>query len=276
MARKKLFCELCPAAYVISLHKEIWKRRIANLLSRERYSDTRRMDRLPVVVVARSNDMIKRGPGIDLQLQLNKADNIRLACGRLDGRVIGPGESFSFWKYVGKTSRANGFKKGRVIVNGRLVAGIGGGLCNLANTIHQLVMHSPLTITEVHHHSDALAPDPEGRRLPYSAGTSVNYNFIDFRFRNDTDRPVQLCTWCVGDNLHAELRTTEEFPYTYNIVEEDHHFHKEDSGEFYRMSRIYREIYCRKTGKLIRRELKRANRSRVMFDYSLIPAELIR
>lgn len=276
MARKKLFCELCPAAYVISLHKEIWKRRIANLLSRERYSDTRRMDRLPVVVVARSNDMIKRGPGIDLQLQLNKADNIRLACGRLDGRVIGPGESFSFWKYVGKTSRANGFKEGRVIVNGRLVAGIGGGLCNLANTIHQLVMHSPLTITEVHHHSDALAPDPEGRRVPYSAGTSVNYNFIDFRFRNDTDRPVQLCTWCVGDNLHAELRTTEEFPYTYNIVEEDHHFHKEDSGEFYRMSRIYREIYCRKTGKLIRRELKRANRSRVMFDYSLIPAELIR
>ncbi|MDE7379126.1 MAG: VanW family protein [Paraprevotella sp.] len=276
MARKKLFCELCPAAYAISLQKEIWKRHIANLLNREKFSDTRRTDKLPVVVAARSNNMIKRGPGIDLQLQLNKADNIRLACGRLDGRVIGPGESFSFWKYVGRTSRANGFKEGRVIVNGRLVAGMGGGLCNLANTIHQLVMYSPLTITELHHHSDALAPDPDGRRIPYSAGTSVNYNFIDFRFRNDTDRPVQLCTWCEGDNLYAELRTTEEYPYTYNIIEEDHHFHKEDNGEFYRMSAIYRETYCRKTGNLIRRELKRANRSKVMFDYSLIPVELIR
>ena len=276
MARKKLFCELCPATYAISLQKEIWKRRLANLLSGERYSDTRRADRLPVVVVARSNNMIKRGPGIDLQLQLNKADNIRLACSRLDGRVISPGESFSFWRCVGKTSRANGFKEGRVIINGRLVAGVGGGLCNLANTIHQLVMHSPLTVTEVHHHSDALAPDPDGRRIPYSAGTSVNYNFIDFRFRNDTDRSVQLCIWCEGDNLHAELRTTEEFPYTYQIVEEDHHFHKEDNGDYYRISTIYRETYCRKTGKLIRRELKLANRSKVMFDYNLIPEGLIR
>jgi HAD phosphatase, family IIIA len=122
----------------------------------------------------------------------------------------------------------------------------------------------------------ASATASDGRRIPYSVGTSVNYNFIDFRFRNDTDRPVQLCTWCEGDNLHAELRTTEEFPYTYQIVEEDHHFHKEDNGDYYRISTIYRETYCRKTGKLIRRELKRANLSKVMFDYSLIPEGLIR
>ena len=69
---------------------------------------------------------------------------------------------------------------------------------------------SPLTITEMHHHSDALAPDPDNKHVPYSAGTSVNYNFIDLRFRNDTDRPIQICTWCDGDNLNAALCTTDD------------------------------------------------------------------
>lgn len=274
--KKKLFCERGPWAYAISLQKEIAKRHIRNLLGKERFAKTFSEERLPVVVSSHGNNMIKRGPGIDIRLQENKADNIRLACSRMNGLVINPGESFSFWKNVGKTTRRNGFAEGRVIVNGKLISGVGGGLCNLANTIHLLVMDSPLTVTELHHHSDALAPDPEGIRVPYSAGTSVNYNFIDFRFRNDTTQPVQLCTWCEGDTLKAELRTTAEFPYTYRIAEENHHFHKEDNGKYYRISQIYRETTVRKTGEVVGRELKWKNHSEVMFDYSLIPAEQIR
>ena len=167
--------------------------------------------------------------------------------------------------------------EGRVLVNGKLVAGVGGGLCNLANTLHLLFMHSPMTITELHHHSDALAPDPDGIRTPYSAGTSVNYNFIDLRFRNDTDQPVQLKTRCEGgQTLIAELRTTNEFPTLYRIVEEDHHFIQEDNGCFYRRSKIYRETLDRHTGEVINRELKWNNRSKVMFDHSLIPQDQIR
>ena len=190
--------------------------------------------------------MIKRGPGIDPQLQLNKADNIRLACSRMNGVIVNPGETFSFWKLVGKTSKRNGFAEGRVIVNGKLVAGVGGGLCNLANTINLLVMHSPMTITELHHHSDALAP------------------------------PVQLCAWCDGDDLCTELRTTMEFPTTYRLVEEDHHFHQEASGNYYRISKIYLETMDRTTGEVLERRLQWDNRSRVMFDPALIPAEQIR
>lgn len=69
--------------------------------------------------------------------------------------------------------------------------GLGGGLCNLGNTIHLLVLHSPLTVTEFHSHSDALAPD-HGKRVPFSSGTSVSYNYIDYRFKNNTDQNVQL------------------------------------------------------------------------------------
>ncbi|MBR3399355.1 MAG: VanW family protein [Prevotella sp.] len=274
--KKKLFCEISPTTYAISLQKEIIKRHIKNFLSKEIFPKTRKKEKLPVLISSHGNNMIKRGPGIDLRLQENKADNIRLACSKMNGLIIAPGESFSFWHYVGKTSKKNGFSEGRVIINGKLVSGVGGGLCNLANTINLLVMESPMTITEIHHHSDALAPDPGGKRVPYSAGTSVNYNFIDYRFRNDTDQPVQLCTWCDGDSLCAELRTTKEYPNTYRLVEEGHHFHKEENGKYYRISKIYRETINRETGEVVNRELNWNNHSEVMFDYSLIPQEQIR
>lgn len=276
MKKRKLFCEISPLTYAISLRKGIFQRHLKDFFSKEKFACKRMVERLPVVVSAQGGDMIKRGAGIDPQLQRNKADNIRLACGKLDGLVIAPGETFSFWNTVGKTSSRNGFKAGRVIVNGKLVAGLGGGLCNLANTLNLLVLHSPLTITELHHHSDALAPDPDGRRVPYSAGTSVNYNFIDYRFCNDTDRLMQLCAWCEDDILRAELRTTSEFPCTYRLVEEDHHFFREADGRLFRRSQIYRETLDRTTGKVTFRELSWDNRSEVMFDYALVPKELIR
>lgn len=271
-----LFCEISPLTYKISLQKEILKRHIKNALGKETFAKVKKEEKLPVLISSHSNNMIKRGPGINALHQQNKADNIRLACSKMNGIVVQPGESFSFWRYVGKTDKKNGFTEGRVIINGKLVAGVGGGLCNLANTLNLLVMDSPLTVTEIHHHSDALAPDPDGVRVPYSAGTSVNYNFIDYRFRNDTDQPVQLCTWCDGDFLHAELRTTKEYPTTYRLVEEDHHFHQEDNGKFYRISRIYRETISRATGEVLKRELNWKNHSEVMFDYALIPKEQIR
>ena len=274
--QRRLFCEISPATYYISLQKEIWKRKVKNALSKERFARTKQTEMLPVVVSSHAGNMIKRGPGIDPVLQQNTADNIRLACSRIDGIMVQPGETFSFWQLVGKTSKRNGFADGRVLVNGRLVAGVGGGLCNLANTLCLLFLHSPMTITELHHHSDALAPDPNGVRVPYSAGTSVNWNFIDLRFRNDTRQPVQVHTWCEGDDLRAELRTTEEYPFTYKITEEDHHFHKEENGKFYRVSRIYRETYNRANGEQIERTLNWKNHSEVMFDYDLIPKEQIR
>ncbi len=274
--KKKLFCEISPVTYAISLKKEILKRHIKNLFGGEKYASVHSAQRFPVTVFSTGGNMIKRGPGIDPQLQQNKADNIRLACSKIDGLIVNPGETFSFWQTVGKTSRKNGFADGRVLVNGRLVAGVGGGLCNLANTLCLLMLHSPMTITELLHPSAALAPDPGGRRVPYSAGASVNYNFVDLRFRNDTQQPVQLCTWCEGDDLHAELRTTEEFPYTYRITEEGHHFHQEDNGKYYRISRIYIETLDRQSGEVVKRELNWKNHSEVMFDYSLIPQEQIR
>lgn len=273
-SNRSLFCDICPAFYAISTQKEIYKRHLKNFLSKERFAKIKRAEHLPNTVSSRSTNLIKRAKGIDLRLQENKAINIQLAGEKINGLVIRPGEVFSFYKIVGKATKKRGYKEGRIIKDKKLIAGMGGGLCNLANTIHWLILHSPLEITEIHHHSDALAPD-EGKRIPFSAGTSVHYNYIDFRFKNTTDQNVQLLVHCEDNRLYAELRSEKEYPWCYELVEEDHHFRKEGK-KYYRISKIYKQVSDRATGTILEKRLIWDNHSEVMYDYDLIPKELIR
>ena len=277
MAEKKqrrLFCEISPLTYAISETKEKLLRCCKNLVSSDKIAKTHTEEKLPCVVSAYSSGLIKTGKGIDPKLQENKAVNIALASAKISGLVIHSGETFSFWQTVGSITKRKGYRDGRILICNRLTAGIGGGLCNLANTIHYMVLHSPLTVTEFHAHSDALAPD-HGKRVPFSSGTSVSYNYIDYRFRNDTDRDVQLVLRCADNRLYGELRSTAEFPWSYALEEEDHHFRRE-GDKYYRYSKIYKVTTEKATGRVTERTLVRDNRSKVMFDPAEIPPELIR
>lgn len=271
--KDRLFCNINPTCYAISVQKGICVRHIRNFLSKETFAKTKSNEKLLCVISSHSSTLIKRGKGIDPVLQENKAVNIRLACEKLNGMIIRPGETFSFYKTVGKATKRKGYKAGRFIQDGMLIAGMGGGLCNLGNTLHLLVLHSPLKVTEVHFHSDALAPDA-GKRVPFSSGTSVCYNYIDFRFVNNTDQNVQLLLWCEDDLLWGELRGEHQPDCTYRITEDNHHFQKEGE-KFYRVSQIYKETLNPVTGAILQRELIRDNHSEVMFDYELIPRDLI-
>lgn len=272
--KDKLFCDINPTCYAISMQKEIVKRHIQNTFSKERFASDVQQEKLPNVVASYSSHLIKRGPGIDPVLQQNKAVNIAIAGKTINGLMIYPGEVFSFWGRLGKTTRRKGYKDGRVIEKNQMKPGIGGGLCNLANTIHRMILHSPMTVTEFHSHSDALAPD-EGKRIPFSSGTSINYNNRDYRFRNDTDQAVQLLVWCENETLYAELRSEREYPWSYQLVEENHHFAKEGS-KYFRISKIYKETIEKATGQVIHKDLVLDNHSEVMYDYSLIPKDQIR
>lgn len=108
------------------------------------------------------------------------------------------------------------------------------------------MLDSPLDVTEFHTYSDALAPD-HGKRVPMSAGTSVGYNYVDFRFKNNTDQDFQLLIWFDEERMYGELRCEKEIPWVYEIVEEDHHFEKEGE-DYYRVSKIYRDVKDKSTG----------------------------
>lgn len=273
--KNKNFCDINPFFYMLAQKKGILVRHIKDLTGGAKFAKTIQKEKLPVVVTSHSSHLIKKGKGIDPVLQQNKAVNIDIASRTMNGLLIRPGETFSFWKTVGKITAKKGYMDGRVIFQNKIQAGKGGGLCNLANTLNLLILHSPLTITEFHTHSDALAPDAGGVRVPLSAGTSVSYNYIDYRFKNHTKQTFQLCLWCEGEDLKAELRSEKKIPYQYEIVEEEHHFHK-DGDKYYRISKIYRVTTKKKNGELVDKKLIWDNHSLVMFDEDLIPKELIR
>jgi vancomycin resistance protein VanW len=272
--RRKLFCEINPLFYKISTKKEQFKYEFQDLLNKEKITKHISPKKLKNVIAEHTSNIIKRAKGVDQETQQNKKLNTIIACQKINGIIIKPGETFSFWKTVGDTSKSKGFKVGRILRNNKLTTGIGGGLCNLANSIHYVVLHSPLDITEFHNHSDALAPD-EGKRKPFSAGTAVSYNYIDYRFKNNTDKNIQLLAWIDDDLLHTELRSNSKFPYAYKLIEEDHHFAKE-GNKYYRNSKIYVETTDKKTGEIINKKLVLDNHSEVMFDYDLIPKNQIR
>jgi VanW like protein len=68
-------------------------------------------------------------------LLLGKNENLRLACGSINGRVLNSGNSFSFWKQVGPPWASCGFVMGREVREGCVIPTIGGGLCQLSGSL---------------------------------------------------------------------------------------------------------------------------------------------
>lgn len=269
-----LLCEMNPLFFKLAVQKGIWQRKVQDQFSHLEFSKKQDQKKLPVCIYSKKTSMIKRAPGIDPQTQYNKAHNINMASSTLDGLIIQPGETFSFWRRIGNPIESRGYKKGRVIDKGKIIEEYGGGLCNLANTIHVAILHSPLTVTEFHHHSDALAPD-HGKRVPFSAGTSVSYNYVDYRCTNNTNQAFQFCSWCEGEDHYFELRCEKPLDVEYKISEQDHHFEK-IGEDYYRISKIFKDEYDKQSGELVNQTLVLDNKSKVMFDPGLIDKSLIR
>lgn len=270
---RKLFCELSPACYQISVCKERLKRHLKNIRTGSTLA-TAFEEELPCIVKGHASILMRRLHNVDMELQQNKKTNLEIAAAKINKVIIRPGETFSFWYLVGKPTKKNGYKKGLVISKNGLYSEVGGGLCQLANMIHYLVLNSPLDVVELHHHSDALFPD-DRRRVPFGTGTSVFYNYLDYRFQNNTDQNVQLLLWVTEEMLCGELHSEREFQYRYRLLEENHHFKKEE-GKFYRISQVYRIKIDKESQKEVARELILDNHSEVMYDYALIPKEQIR
>ncbi len=262
---RKLFCELCPFTYRLSMEKEILKRNLQDRLHKTNFARERKDTSLPVVVY-RHNSLIRRRLGnVNMQLQENKATNLALAVKHIDGLLIRPGETFSVWKQIGRTTASKGYKEGLTIAGGHPSQGIGGGMCQLSNLIHWMVLHSDLTIAEHHHHDGYdLFPD-FGRKIPFGTGTSISYNYIDYRVKNDTANTYQLRLWVDDEYLCGELRAQEQQAHTFHIHAENEFFSRED-GVVYRNGEVYRDTFDRVTGKLLESQLIRTNHAKVLYE----------
>ena len=262
---RKLFCEICPFTYRLSMEKEILKRKVKDMLHKTQFAKQRTETSLPVLVY-KHNSLIRRRLGnVNMQLQENKATNLALAVTHIDGLILRPGDTFSVWRQIGRTTKRKGYKEGLTIEKGRPSQGIGGGMCQLSNLIHWMVLHSDLTITE-HHHHDALDLFPDfGRQIPFGTGTSISYNYIDYRIKNETSNTYQLRLWVDNEYLCGELRSAEAQPHTFHIHAENEYFSRED-GVVYRNGEVYRDVIDCATGRHLKSQLIRTNHAKVMYE----------
>lgn len=263
--RRKLFCEISPLTYKISQAKNRIFRKVSDCFGREKIAKEKSEEKLPVLIFEHSS-LIRRTLGnVDMELQENKAANLAIAAPKVSGIVIRPGETFSFWTLVGNPTARKGYKNGLTILNAETKAGIGGGMCQFTNLIHWMVLHTPLEITE-HHHHDGFDLFPDfNRQIPFGTGTSIAYNYIDYRFKNTTENTFQLIVYVTQTHLCGELRAMHELSVGYNIETRNEHFAREN-GIVYRVGEVVRTCIDVRTGKTISEELLRKNHAKVMYD----------
>jgi len=262
---RKLFCEISPFTYRLSMEKEILKRKLKDFFHKTVFAHERTPDSLPILVYQHKSLIRRRLGHVDMQLQENKATNLALAVTHIHGLLIRPGETFSVWKLIGRTTERKGYKEGLTIARGQPSQGIGGGLCQLSNLIHWLILHSELTVVE-HHHHDGLDLFPDyGRQIPFGTGTSISYNYIDYRVKNETANTYQFHLWVDGEYLCGELRAAELQSHTFHIHAENEYFSRE-GDTIYRNGQVFRDVIDRVTGRHLESQLIRANHAKVMYD----------
>lgn len=179
------------------------KRQFLWYFGNRRYAVTRRAKRLEKRLFCHKSVLIRKLGSADMRLQYNKVRNLKLAAARVDGIVIQPGETFSLWRLIGEPTKRKGYVEGMLLSNGEVKAGIGGGLCQLANLLYWMTLHTPLIVTERFHHSVDIFPD-SGRVLPFGTGATIFYNYIDLQFYNPTDQPFQFSVW-LGTSVATDV-----------------------------------------------------------------------
>lgn len=192
-------------------------------------------------VTAHKTPLYRRLRNVDMWLQENKITNLKLAGERLNGIILKPGETFSFWRLVGKPTKAKGFLEGMVLTNGSFTAGVGGGLCQLSNLIYWMSIHTPLTVTERWRHTHDVFPDTN-RTQPFGSGATVVYNYVDLQIKNDTPYEYQLKIWVGESDLEGEWRSEQPCLLKYQIYESEHLIKQEWWGGYMRHNVIRRKV----------------------------------
>jgi vancomycin resistance protein VanW len=229
-----------------------------------RWAERRDARPLPVRVKQHGSLLLRTLDPDRMHLQHNKVTNLRLATERLDGLLIGPGETFSFNRVVGNCTRRKGYVEGMRLSNGSAEPGVGGGICQLANLVHWMVLHAPLTVVERSEHSFDPFPD-NGRVLPWGVGCSIVYNYVDLVVRNDTDLTFQLLVR-VGDRfLHGQLHADRTPTHSYVVEARDEQFLR-SGGHVFRRNEVWRRVLDRRSGDLVAEELVKRNCALVVYE----------
>ena len=117
---------------------------------------------------------------------VNRTTNLRIACQKINGKVVLPGETFSYNQALGPRTAAAGYKNAKVYEAGQVVDGIGGGICQISSTLYNAILMANLETVERRNHQFVTSYLPAGR------DATVVYGMTDFKFKNTRQYPVRI------------------------------------------------------------------------------------
>lgn len=219
-----------------------FKRMAEWYIDNKKYATTIEDSLLPFQVKEHKTILRRQLKDVDMWYQENKIINLKIAIKRLNGITLKPGETFSYWKLIGRTSKRKGYTEGMVLHYGTFKPGLGGGLCQLSNLIYWITLHTPLSVKERHRHSYDVFPDSK-RTQPFGSGATCAYNYLDLQIFNKTKNTFQLCLYVTDKHLIGEWRAIKPETMTYKVYEQDHKITHEHWGSYVRHNTIYCKVF---------------------------------
>lgn len=122
----------------------------------------------------------------------NRSFNVNRAAEFCNGKVIQPGEVFSYIGTIGNPSQANGYRPSTGYQNGETVPMDGGGVCQVSSSLYYCAVYSNLEIVKRACHAFSTGYIPNG------LDATIYYPSLDFKFRNNTGFPIKIVAYTTG------------------------------------------------------------------------------
>jgi len=230
-------------------------------LDGRRYARQRSAEPLRWCVYTASCPMYNTATGFDMVYQENKVFNLKLAAARLDGLLIRPGETFSFWLSVHGADRDTPYREGLVERYGQLLTEQGGGLCMLSNLLFWAFLHTPLTVTERHGHTKKDFPEPPSEAVS-GVDATVSEGWLDLKVKNETEETYQLHIRFDRENIYADVFSDTAAVYVMEIVNGPVRYFRR-KGSIYEQVDVVRFTVEAPSRRVIRRETLYTNRCQI-------------
>ncbi len=125
--------------------------------------------------------------------------NVALAASFCDGKVLQPGEVFSYLGAVSPISVAHGFHVGTGYQGGQTVDMVGGGVCQMSSSLYYCAVYANLEIVKRACHAFATGYIANG------LDATVYAPSLDFKFRNNTGFPIKIMASMSGKKLTVQF-----------------------------------------------------------------------
>ncbi len=149
------------------------------------------------------NDLISTATTYLNPGQKDRTSNVKLACEKISGTILKPGEEFSFNQVVGKRTYEAGFKDAAIYQSGEIVDGVGGGICQVSSTLYMGAVYADLEITSRRNHRYTVTYT----KLGQDATVAYDSN-VDFKFKNDRDTAIKIVIVQESDYVKCEIYGT--------------------------------------------------------------------